>query len=104
MQKEQLKDREINYVEVCIITEAGSNPSKGEYGMGITSFIGTLNISARGMEDDISLIKECIEENIDDIKLPEEGTTQVILRESGEWEDVFWHKYYEIEKTVIIIP
>ena len=97
---QRIADRSVNYVEVCIYTELGCNPSEGEYNMVVNSFIGSLDISSIGGVDDVSLIKDCIENNLDEIKLPKEGCTQVILKESGEWEDVFWHKYYEIERVV----
>jgi len=74
---QQLEDRSVNFVEVCIYTELGCDPSEGEY----------------------SMIKDCIENNFEEIELAKEGCTQVILKESGEWEDVFWHKYYVIERV-----
>lgn len=99
MEKQNLKGRPINYVGVLIETENGCCIERGEYSLSITSFVGALDISAPGGIDDVTLIKDCIENNLDELGLPEEGCTQVILRESGEWEDVFWHKYYEIERV-----
>ena len=99
MAKERIEDRAVNYVEVCIYTESGCNVEDGEYSMRIISFIGTLDISSIGGVDDISLVKACIEENLDDLRLPEEGCAQVILKESGEWEDNHWLKYYELERV-----
>ena len=96
---QQLEDRSVNFVEVCIYTELGCDPSEGEYSMIISSFIGALDISSIGGVDDVSLIKDCIENNFEEIELAKEGCTQVILKEAGEWEDVFWHKYYVIERV-----
>ena len=91
-----------NIVQVLIHTETGCNPLVGEYSLHIGSVIGALDISSVGGVDDVSLIKDCIIERVlDEIDLPEEGTTEIILRESGEWEDVFWHKYYEIESAEV---
>lgn len=98
--REQLSDSPINYVQVLITTETGCDPEKGEYGLEISSFIGCLDISSHGGVDDVSLVKECIENDIDFSTLPEEGTTEVILKESGEWEDVFWNKYYIVDRVV----
>jgi hypothetical protein len=102
MEMQQLKDRAINYISVLIFTETGCDPKKEEYDLRISSFIGSLDITSIGGVDDISLIKESIENDFDFDKLPEEGTTEIILKESGEWEDVFWHKYYVIERYHII--
>lgn len=98
--REQLTDRVINYVSVLIYTESGCYPEDGEYSLVISSFIGSLDINSPGGADDVSLIKECVENNIDFTKLPKEGITEVILKESGEWEDVLWNKYYIVERIV----
>ncbi len=97
--REQLKDRQLNYISIFLNTESGCNALKGEYTLCIESFIGVLDISS--VVDDIVLVKECIENHFDFSLLPEEGTTEIILKESGEWEDVFWHKYYEIERVCV---
>ena len=97
---QRIEDRSINFVQVFIRTEHGCDPHEGEYSLVLGSFIGGLDLSSTGGVDDISLIKDCIENNLESLNLPAEGTTEVVLRESGEWEDVFWHKYYEIERVV----
>lgn len=96
MEFEQLKDRAINTVQVCLTTESGCDASEGEYSLSLTSFIGALDLSSIGGVDDISLIKDCIENDIGFDLLPEEGNTIITLQESGEWEDVFWNKYYKV--------
>jgi len=96
---QQISERAINIVEVIIFTESGCNPKEGEYNMTLDSFIGSLDLSSHGGVDDISLIKEGIEEGVDFDSLPEEGATQIILAEDGEWEDVFWHKWYTVIRT-----
>jgi hypothetical protein len=100
MEFQKIESRSINYVSLGLYTEEGCNPLEGEYSLSILSFMGSLDISREGGVDDISLIKECIENDLDFDKLPKEGMTEIILKESGEWEDVFWHKYYEIERVV----
>ena len=92
----------MNIVSVLIQTESGCDPSEGEYSTYITSFVGMLDITQVGGLDDTTLIKECIDNAImdNDIELCEEGFKEVRLIESGEWEDVFWHKYYAIMPEV----
>jgi hypothetical protein len=98
---QKIEDRTINFIDVCIYTELGCDANEGEYSMLINSFIGTLDISSIGGVDDISLVKDCIENSLNDINLPAEGCTQVTLKESGEWEGYSWHKYYEIFRVVV---
>lgn len=69
----------------------------------LDGLVGSLYLSSGGGVDDISLIKEGIEEGVDFSTLPEEGATQVILIEDGEWEDVFWHKWYTVVRTQSIM-
>ena len=90
-----------NYVKavVSLTTESTS-----DYYVCIDSFIGNLDISSSGGADDISLIKDCINNNLEDwaIKLPAEGFCEILLKESGEWEGMGWHKYYEIENVMCV--
>ena len=88
----------MNIVSVLIQTESGCNPLDGEYSAHIVSFIGMLDMTQVGGIDDVSLIRECVDNAImnNDIELCEEGFKEVRLIESGEWEDVFWHKYYDL--------
>ena len=94
-----MNPRSINFVQVFINTEHGCDPHEGEYSLVLGSFTDELDLSSTGGVDDISLIKDCIENNLDRLSLPPEGIADIVLRESGEWEDVFWHKYYEIERV-----
>lgn len=96
--KERIEDRGVNFVQVIIGTESGCRVADGEYSVFIIGLIGELDIHSYGGVDDVSLIKDCIVEHIREWALPEEGTTEVILKESGEWEDVFWNKYYVVER------
>lgn len=100
IERQQLKDRSINYVQVTLYAESGCNVDDGEYQLVLHGFMGGLDISAAGGVDDISLIKDCIENNLDKLEIDGFCAVDIILRESGEWEDVFWHKYYEIERSV----
>ena len=90
----------MNIVNVVIQTESGCNPLDGEYSASITNFAGSLDITAVGGTDDATLIKEAVYEAIlnNEIELCEEGFEEARFIESGEWEDVFWHKYYVIMK------
>lgn len=92
----------MNIVNVVIQTESGCDPLEGEYTACITSFVGTLDITADGGVDDATLIKEAVDEAImnNEIELCEEGFKEVRFIESGEWEDVFWHKYYVLMPEV----
>lgn len=99
---QRIEERPINYVYVCIVTEDECSVEKGEYSLSITGITGALDISSIGGVDDVSLIKECIESHISEMKLPNDGTTVVVLKESGEWEDVFWHKYYVVERVAMV--
>ena len=99
-ESQNIEERSVNYVQVNIVTESGCDIEEGEYSMYIAGFIGGLDLNTPGGVDDISLIKDCIWDKFDFSKLPEEGIAEITLKESGEWEDVFWHKYYEIERVV----
>jgi len=92
----------MNIVNIAIQTESGCNPLDGEYTAQITSFVGELDITAVGGVDDATLIKEAVDNAImnNEIELCEEGFKEVRFIESGEWEDVFWHKYYVIMPEV----
>lgn len=95
---EQLKDRPINYVSVYIGLESGCDPKEGEYSLHLNSLIGVLDIGG----DDMSKVIECANEYVMETDLPEEGSVQLILKESGEWEGYSWNKYYEIDRVCII--
>ena len=45
-------------------------------------------------EHTFGLVREAIQEVINDELCPEESNREWILLESGEWEDVHWHSYY----------
>jgi len=100
--KQKIEDREINTVQVIIGTELDCDPKEGEYSVHLSSFIGALDLSSIGGVDDISLITDCIENDLNFDILPKEGSTIVTLEESGEWEDVFWHKYYKITRVIMM--
>lgn len=91
-----MQPEEKNKVLVVITTESGCNPEEGEYQLHLISQKNPLDLNCYGGVDDASLIVDCIENAISELELPEEGETEVNLIESGEWEDVFWHKYYEV--------
>lgn len=84
-----------NRFNVAVHTESGCNVKQGEYSVYITGIIaGFIG------HDDFYLVAECIAESLDDLSLPEEGWTPVVVQETGEREDVFWHKYYEVDRNV----
>lgn len=75
--------------EILISTESGCNAAEGEYSVSLVRMIDSWLD-----EDDMGLILECVENEIADLVLPEEGQTTFIVYESGERDDVFWNKYY----------
>ena len=87
-----------NIVQVHVGVENGCSQENGEYTLHISSFLEPLDINRCGGLDDVDLIKEACDEYLQD---PEnyqlkEGHGTLRLEESGEWEDVFWHKYYVV--------
>lgn len=95
-----------NRIRAEVHVESGCDPTEGEYGVTITSFLGGLRISPPSSDavDDVDMITLCIDEAIaaGSVPLPSEGFTIVELVESGEWQDVFWHGYYIIERHQVI--
>lgn len=87
-----------NIVRVAVWLESGCDIKKEEYGLTIEGFIGQFNIKPRGGEDEVSLIKECADEFVSniDFDIPEEGVIYLNMVESGEWQDVFYTKWYEV--------
>lgn len=102
MHFERLDERPINYVQVVMHCDDGCDVPNGEYSLAITGFCGALYIDVPGGADDPYLVASCIQNDFDFSKAPKEGEVIFILRESGEWEDVFWHKYYEIERFNVV--
>lgn len=97
--KDHINGRVQNIVKVGISLEG--DYKKGEYQIYIDYFIGSLAIDVPDGEDDPYLIKQAIEENAEEVFAQmEEAYIEVILIESGEWQDVFWCKWYEIQKIV----
>jgi len=80
-----------NLFEVLITTELDCKVEDGEYGIAITRVIN----GAVG-KGDFQMVAEAIADEINEMKLPEEGQTAVTVYESGEREDVFWNKYYRV--------
>ena len=100
---ERIEDRPINYAQCHLITELGCDAIQGEYTLLLVGFLGTIDMTdTETGTDDICLIRDCIENELDFSKLPEEGVTELILEETGEWEDVFWHKYYKIARFAVL--
>lgn len=84
-----------NVLLVEVITEDGCNFDDGEYRLSILEIV---NGCIDGTDHELAL--ECIEENLTRNDLPKEGPTLFVLTETGEQEDVFWRKYYEITKRL----
>ena len=74
------------------------NIKDGEYSLGITGILGSLDIDSPGGIDDISLIKECIFDYVTGKKELISGVYIVDLVETGEYEDIFWNKYYKVDQ------
>lgn len=62
-----------------------------------TAIVGALDITTEGGVDDITLIKDAIENDFDFDSIEDEVCVFFRMKETGEWEDVFWHKYYVID-------
>jgi len=72
-------DSKVTIVEIRIFT----NPDfdDGDYLIVLESFIGSLELNSES--DDIRLIKECVEENLDELALLPYGWAQVILKKEA---------------------
>jgi hypothetical protein len=99
MARSRIEDRTVNYVGVAVCVEDGCDVNQDEYSMHITSFIGSLDLRSPGGVDDISLIKEAVDSHVLEKQYSGDMVIDLILKESGEWEDVFWNKYYVIERV-----
>ncbi|AZD86533.1 hypothetical protein C4K14_3709 [Pseudomonas chlororaphis subsp. aureofaciens] len=84
--------------EITIETECGCDIEEGEYTVRVTHLLGNWL-----GEDDFSLIEEAVAEVIADLNLPEEGHTTFIAFESGERQDVFWTKWFEIVNVASVL-
>lgn len=85
-------------ISVSLNIESGCSFEEGEY---------ILYLKTDCVRNDhIEYVEECIENDLIDKIGPIKTETQyeITLVESGEWEDVFWHGYYEIEKVSILHP
>lgn len=77
----------------------GSNIDDDEYSVWLSSCSDPLNMSAPGGMDDVSLAMDCLRNCVYEIDFPHSTRVFVTLKESGEWEDVFWHKYYVLKEV-----
>lgn len=96
----RLKDRkgDQKVFEITIETECGCDIEEGEYTVRVTHLLGNWMGS-----DDFGLIGDAIAEVVADLGLPEEGHTTFIAYESGERQDVFWTKWYEIATVASVL-
>ena len=94
-----------NKVRVQICYEKECDINEKEYSIEIIGFVGSLNISdidEKNGISDISLIQDAVYEWMTSQKLPDAQVVIILdLVESGEQEDIFWHKYYVVEKFEI---
>lgn len=98
---EEQKEENKNKIICRMFVESGCNPLDGEYYLYMVSSSLPIDICSHGGVDDISLVKEVIENEISAWIIPKECCIEIYLKESGEWDDVFWNKYYIIEKYEI---
>lgn len=82
----------------------GSNIDDDEYSVRLVSFSEPLDLLSPGGTDDISLVMEGLVECLKRVVFPPTSYVRVTMKESGEWEDVFWHKYYVLERQEIWLP
>lgn len=94
-----------NKVRVQVSYEKGCDLTEKEYSIEIIGFVGSLNISdidEKNGVGDVALIQDAVYEWMTSQKLPDAQVVIILdLVESGEQEDVFWHKYYVVEKYEI---
>ena len=91
-----MQNKTVNRVNLTIFVEPGCSLEEGEYKLTLHSSLEGLDINASGGVDDISLIKDCIENNIESLPNVTEGYIGIVVEEDGEQEDVFFNKYYTI--------
>ncbi|NWB20106.1 hypothetical protein HX824_05815 [Pseudomonas sp. D4002] len=96
----RLKDRrgDQKVFEITIETECGCDVEEGEYTVRITHLLGNWLGS-----DDFGLIADAVAEVVADLGLPEEGYTTFIAYESGERQDVYWTKWFEIATVASVL-
>jgi hypothetical protein len=81
-----------NKLGVTIWTESGCSFKDGEFTVKISNII-----EGEVGHDDHQLVRECVWEEYENSDFPQlDAAYYVELVETGEWEDVFWHKYYQI--------
>jgi len=88
----------MNIVDVVVLLQEGCCVDDDEYSIDIVGFIGSLDIQPHGEFTDCTLIKEAIDEAIHnkEVTLIEDEPLNIRLIETGEWDDVFYNKYYEL--------
>jgi hypothetical protein len=96
-------EQEKNKITIHIRTELGCDWREDEYSIYFINSTQSLYMGIQDKdEDDFSLIRDAIRENMESFNLPPEGMTEVVLIEDGEWEDVFFHKYFTVESFKFI--
>lgn len=95
-----LKDRRSDQkvFEISIETELDCSLEDGEYTVRITNLLGCWLGT-----DDFVMIEDAVSEVIGDLILPREGHTTFIAYESGERQDVFWTKWFEIVPVSAVV-
>ena len=79
-------------IHAQVYLDGGCTIEAGEYSIRFTGFSCPVEI------EDFDLVRKCIADRIEDFGLKPETYANVTLREDGEREDVFWNKYYLVEK------
>ena len=97
---QRIEDRPINIVTMTVFLEEGCSFDLGEYSLEMTGLIGSLSLSNKFGSGDMDLIKERVEEDLLEHGLEPGRPLLITLEESGEWEDVHWHKYYKVTRRV----
>ncbi len=87
----KLSDNNKNIYRIMIITESGCDFNESEFTLEIVEIVqGTVG------ENDHRLAYECVREDLEATDFPQDGGYDLTIEESGEWEDVHWHKYYKV--------
>lgn len=86
-------------IKLHLITDGG-DIENGDYNITLIHSDTPLNLNS--MVSDIFLINDCIGNELDLSLVDTDGVTEVILEESGEFENGFWQPFYKIKSVQIL--
>ena len=91
------KGKEI-YVTALIFIDPICSFSDGEYNVCISTGKNFIDIL------DTELVEECISNDLEDCigEIPNDENIEIEMIDDGEWEDVFYNRYFRIKKVSIV--